>query len=73
MDDSGRIEDGWVIEEKNSEVCTPFYFAGLIHGDRITFEWSQDNMHAVRFARKWDAARVAGNLGHRICDHQWGG
>lgn len=61
-------EFAWCIERGDSQPAAPTYWAGP---DR----WSQDNIDAVRFARKQDAERVACRLGqgyHRVCEHGWG-
>ena len=67
------MEVGWVIEEGRSAVCSPVYFAGLLHGQRIVFKWSKLDLDAVRFARAEDADRMlTPDLGHRVCEHMWG-
>ena len=60
-------ETGWVIEREDSEPSRPLYFSG--------FEWSYDNLKAIRFARKVDAETMSRYMfpgePHRIADHMW--
>lgn len=60
-------ETGWVIERGDSQTYAPTYWAGPDY-------WSQNNLDAVRFARKNDAEQVACKLGqgyHRVAEHAW--
>ena len=60
-------ETGWVIEREDSEPSRPMYYAG--------FNWSYDNLKAIRFARKVDAETMSRYMfpgePHRIADHMW--
>jgi hypothetical protein len=60
-------ETGWVIERADSEPSRPMYYAG--------FDWSYDNLKAMRFARRQDAELMSRYMfpgePHRIADHMW--
>lgn len=60
-------ETGWVIERADSEPSRPMYYAG--------FDWSYDNLKAMRFARREDAQKMCRYMfpgePHRIADHMW--
>lgn len=60
-------ETGWVIEREDSEPSRPMYYAG--------FDWSCDNLKAIRFARRIDAETMCRYMfpgePHRIADHMW--
>ena len=60
-------ETGWVIEREDSEPSRPMYYTG--------FDWSYDNLKAIRFARKIDAETMSRYMfpgePHRIADHMW--
>jgi hypothetical protein len=60
-------ETGWVIEREDSEPSRPMYYAG--------FDWSYDNLKAMRFARRQDAELMSRYMfpgePHRIADHMW--
>ena len=72
MSDVDRNDTAWVIEAGSSPKNRPAYFAGLIHGDRLGFSWTEDPFEAVRFPRHCDAAAITANLyGHRIQKHIW--
>jgi hypothetical protein len=67
-------EFGWVIEKHDSEPCEPLYWSCGVN----PLSWSKDNLEAVRFARKEDAARFMdecfdhANMKNRIAEHGWG-
>ena len=67
QDEPGPDETGWVIEREDSEPSRPMYYAG--------FEWSYDNLKAIRFARKVDAETMCRYMfpgePHRIAGHMW--
>lgn len=77
--DDGRFERlppmdyAWLIEMGASKVSDPLYFSGMDSLGR--FNWTRDNMLAVRFVREQDAVKVAGGdtfgTKHRICEHGW--
>src|SRR5579859_2376491 len=60
-------ETGWVIEQEDSDPSRPMYYAG--------FDWSYDNLKAMRFARKEDAQTMCRYMfpgePHRVADHMW--
>jgi hypothetical protein len=60
-------QNGWLIEDAESDVSHPLYFCGIMH-------WTHDHMQAVRFARQSDAQRIASSLNVpvRVCEHGWG-
>lgn len=66
-------EYGWVVERGDSETFAPLYWSGH-------YTWESDNLKAIRFARKEDAAVIAeietshseDDMQHRVCEHGWG-
>lgn len=68
-------ESGWVIEHRDSPAYAPKYWIGGAG-------WAEENLLAVRFARRIDAERVLfwldgeeppiGQLPHRVAEHGWG-
>lgn len=69
-------EYGWVIEHGASETSAPRYWAaGQIDPNRSS-AWTGNDAHAIRFARKLDAERVAERtmkgIPVRIAEHGWG-
>lgn len=70
----------WVIEDGQSDITRPLYWAGWIKPSGKNKEqqhWSFNSLDAIRFARADDASKVACWLLpqpvlHRICEHEWG-
>lgn len=56
-------ETAWLVERGDSSTGAPLYLAGRD-------DWTDDNLAAVRFARKEDAQRFAG-VGDRVAEHAW--
>ena len=69
-------EFGWVMEHKDSEPSVPSYFDAAPWSLDRPYPWTNDNLKAIRFARKEDAQKMATylKLDHvvRICEHGWG-
>ncbi len=72
---SEQSEFGWLIEHGESPASQPRYWAaGQIDPQRSS-AWTENHMHAIRFARKLDAERVAKRtmktIAVRIAEHAW--
>jgi len=70
-------ETGWLLEHGDSPTNSPRYWAaGQIDPSRSS-AWTENHNHAIRFARRIDAERVATRLMRkiplevRICQHEW--
>lgn len=68
-------ESGWVIERADSPVSEPKYWAAGQTDASRSSAWTSNHMHAIRFARRLDARRVAERIMKgievRICEHMW--
>lgn len=65
----------WVVEHGTSPVSAPRYWAaGQVDPTRSS-AWTENHEHAIRFARRLDAERVAERtmqgIAVRICEHGW--
>ena len=69
------MESGWVIEHGESNAAEPKYWAAGQSDAARSSAWTFNHTHAIRFARKLDAERVAGrimkNISVRIAEHEW--
>jgi hypothetical protein len=67
----------WVIEHGASPVSQPRYWAAGQVNPHQSSAWTENHMHAIRFARQLDAERVAdrimgrSQIQVRVCEHIW--
>lgn len=68
-------ETGWLIEREDSPPSGPRYWAAGQRESERSSAWTENHMHAIRFARKLDAERVAERTmkgtAVRVCEHMW--
>lgn len=54
----------WVIEHPNSDPQRPLFYACDTTPGAMSWRWTAEPSEALRFARRYDAQRVAGAKGY---------